>query len=95
MRDGDIVGEMSLLTGAPRTATVTALSPTLTLEIAKQALAAVSRGVAGAGRSISPAMVLRRSAELDALYGPPNWLRAGGAAHDIAERIRRFFSRAG
>jgi signal-transduction protein with cAMP-binding, CBS, and nucleotidyltransferase domain len=36
---GDVVGEMSLLTGAPRNATVTALTRLYTLEITKRAVA--------------------------------------------------------
>jgi len=38
LHDGEIIGEMSLLTRAPRTATVAALRPTVTLEIGKPAV---------------------------------------------------------
>ncbi len=38
---GDVVGEMSLMTGAPRTATATALSSLLLLEITKPGIAAL------------------------------------------------------
>jgi CRP-like cAMP-binding protein len=92
--DGDVVGEMSLLTGARRTATVTALKPTVTLEINREALAPILKASPELAIHFS-AMVLRRSAELEDLYGQPNWLPAGGAANDIVERIRRFFSRSG
>mgnify|MGYP001205419037 CR=1 FL=1 len=90
LRDGDVVGEMSLLTGAARSATVTALRPTVALEISREALAPIL--AASPELSIKfAAMVLKRNAELDNLFGPANWLRTGGVASDITERIRRFF----
>jgi CRP-like cAMP-binding protein len=41
---GDFVGEMSLMTGAPRTATVTPLTPLRVLEITKEAMEELLRG---------------------------------------------------
>ncbi|MBA3365918.1 MAG: cyclic nucleotide-binding domain-containing protein [Actinobacteria bacterium] len=41
LRRGDIVGEMSLVTGEPRTATVTAAVPTTALELSRDAFAGV------------------------------------------------------
>ena len=90
LRDGDLVGEMSLLTGAARSATVTALRPTVTLEITRDALAPILKASPELAIQFS-AMVLRRSAELEDLYGLPNWLRTGGTASDITTRVRRFF----
>jgi CRP-like cAMP-binding protein len=90
LHDDEIVGEMSLLTGAPRAATVTALRPTETLEITRDALKPILDASPELAIKFS-AMVLRRSAELDDLYGQPNWLRTTGVASDLTERIRRFF----
>lgn len=91
LHDGAIVGEISLLTGARRSATVTALRPTVTLEIAKPALQPILEN--------SPALadlfahtIERRKAELEALYGPASWMRHGLSASELAARIRRFFS---
>ncbi len=87
---GDIVGEMSLLTGAPRTATVTAVEAVDTVEIDHAALAPV--------RATAPALVDRfaemlriREKQLAAAYGSAAsaMLRLGDAeVHDL---IRAFY----
>ncbi len=66
---GDVVGEMSLLTGAPRSATVTALRPLVAIEIRKEDLEPLL--------VMSPSlferfaqMVEKRRGELDRIYGP-------------------------
>jgi len=89
LKAGGIVGEMSLLTGAPRNATVTATTPLEVLEVDKSALAnvlwmsndLVDRFVA---------MLMRRQRELDHLYGGVAWgmLRPGKA--ELTNTIRDF-----
>lgn len=92
LKKGDIVGEMSLLTGARRSATVTAATPLDALEISPRALAHVLE--------VSPtlverfaAMIDRRQKELDRIAGGAAWgmLRFGKA--EMASMIRSFFSR--
>ncbi len=88
---GDIVGEMSLLTGAPRSATVTAVEPVEVVEIDHTALAPVLAG--------SPALVDRfaeilrdRQKLLEHLYGGGAWgmLRLGDA--EVHHLIRAFYA---
>lgn len=90
---GAIVGEMSLLTGTPRNATVTALSTVEVVEVDKAALANVlwmSPGLVD--RFVE--MLFRRQLELDRAMGGVAWgtLRPGKA--ELAEMIRTFYQRA-
>lgn len=88
---GDFFGEMSLLTGAPRNATVTAIEPVEVVEIDRKALAPILAG--------SPALVDRfadvlreREKELERVEGSGAWgmLRLGDVeVHDL---IRAFYS---
>ena len=90
---GDFVGEMSLLTGAPRNATVTAVEPVGAYEIRKEVLAPVL--------AESPTLVDRlaetmekRQGELDRVYGSGAWgmVRPGDA--EIHGMIRKFYESA-
>jgi len=90
---GDIFGEMSLLTGARRSATVTAATSLETLEISKQALAHVLEHSPDlVDRFVE--MLNRRQRELDKLAGGNAWgmLRPGKA--ELAGMIRSFFGAA-
>ena len=87
--EGGVLGEVSLLTGAPRSATVTATEPVEALEVDKSALANVLW--------MSPtlvdrfvAMLMRRQRELDKMYGGVAWgmLRPGKA--ELTNTIRDF-----
>ena len=51
---GDIVGEMSLMTGAPRTATATVLAPTRGLEITKSGIEALLEKTPGSPSVSAP-----------------------------------------
>ena len=87
---GDIFGEMSLLTGARRSATVTALEPVRTIEVNKQALAHVlKQSPTLVARFVD--MLTRRQRELDRLAGGHAWgmLRPGKA--ELAGMIGAFF----
>ena len=92
IRPGEIVGEMSLLTGMPRNATVKALSDGEVLEVDKAALANVLW--------MSPdlverfvEMLFRRQGELDRAAGGLAWgtMRPGKA--ELAEMIQKFYQR--
>jgi CRP-like cAMP-binding protein len=90
---GGIVGEMSLLTGSPRNATVTAATKVEALEVDKAALANVLWMAPGlVDRFVE--MLFRRQLELDRAIGGVAWgsLRSGKA--ELAEMIRTFYQRA-
>ncbi len=81
---GEIVGEMSLLTGARRNATVTARAPVEALEIGKVALEAIL--------ARTPELVDRFGAELAERQAELD--RIAAESHetgDVAARIRTFF----
>jgi CRP-like cAMP-binding protein len=89
---GDIFGEMSLLTGARRSATVTALEPVEAIEVNKQALAHVlAHSPTLVDRFVQ--MLARRQRELDRLAGGAAWgmLRPGKA--ELANMISSFFGK--
>jgi len=86
---GDYFGEMSLMTGAPRVATVTTLGETRLLEIGKESfrsiLAAHPELVEGLGRSLR----LRMAERTQAIAGVE---RATPEVQDIFRKIRDFFA---
>jgi CRP-like cAMP-binding protein len=93
LRAGDIFGEMSLLTGARRSATVTAVTPLETIEVSKQALAHVLEHSPDlVDRFVQ--MLSRRQAQLDHAAGGNAWgmLRLGRG--ELASMIRSFFGSA-
>jgi len=86
---GDYFGEMSLMTGAPRVATVTTLGETRLLEVGKESfraiLAAHPELVEGLGRSLR----LRMAERTQAIAGVG---RATPEVQDIFRKIRDFFA---
>ena len=84
LKAGDIVGEMSLMTGARRSATVTAESEVVALEVTKFSLEAI---LARAPELIDRfgEILAERQAALDQLNAPPP------PKDDIVSQIRRFF----
>jgi small-conductance mechanosensitive channel/CRP-like cAMP-binding protein len=88
---GDVVGEMSLMTGAPRTATVTALTRIRVLEITKQDIAALLKANPELFERFSQVLA-KRQLELDALANrKPD---KANVENDILARMKSFFSRA-
>jgi CRP-like cAMP-binding protein len=90
LRAGDIFGEMSLLTGEPRAATVVAQTPVVALEIDRSAV----RPLLDAEPSLSDrfvAMLEKRRIELDRLYGPGMWPFYRRQRRDLASVIRSYF----
>lgn len=89
---GDIVGEMSLLTGARRTATVTTLEPVEVLEVNKEALAHVlSNSPTLVGRFVE--MLLRRQRALDRIAGGSAWGMVRPGKDELTGMITGFFRR--
>ena len=65
---GDIVGEMSLMTGAPRTAWVTTISAMRVLEVTKESIESLLAAEPGLrARILEAAVVLARAARYDNL----------------------------
>jgi CRP-like cAMP-binding protein len=89
---GDIVGEMSLLTGARRSATVTAATPLEVIEVNKQALAHVLKSSPDLVERFA-ALIEKRQHALDKLAGGSAWgmMRLGKA--EMAATIRSFFGK--
>jgi CRP-like cAMP-binding protein len=87
---GAIVGEMSLMTGARRSATVTALAPVAAIEIDKSALEPI---LAGSPQLVDrfAEMLDRRQAELDRVYGAGTWNIFGLGGGDMRSLISTFF----
>jgi CRP-like cAMP-binding protein len=87
---GDIVGEMSLLTGSRRAATVTTLQPTEVLEVNKEALAHVlAHSPTLVDRFVD--MLVRRQRALDRAAGGSAWGVMRPHRDDIEAAIRRFY----
>jgi CRP-like cAMP-binding protein len=84
LKGGDIVGEMSLMTGARRSATVTAATEVTALEVTKFSLEAILTRAPELIERFGE-MLARRQAELDQI--------AADAApkDDMVSQIRRFF----
>lgn len=89
---GDIVGEMSLLTGARRSATVTAATPLRVIEINKDALAHVLKQAPDLVDRFA-ALIDRRQRELDKLAGGSAWGMMRMGKIEIAATIRAFFGK--
>jgi CRP-like cAMP-binding protein len=88
---GDVVGEMSLLTGAPRSATVTAVEAVDVVEVGHQALAPILAAAPALVDRFAE-MLRQRQKELEHVHGGAAWgmLRLGDAeVHDL---IRAFYS---
>lgn len=87
---GDVFGEMSLLTGARRSATVTAVGPVVALEIGRSALQPIL--------AASPALFDRFARMLDTrrfelrIHGDGFWNLYGLPRDQIAPAIRSFFT---
>jgi small-conductance mechanosensitive channel/CRP-like cAMP-binding protein len=94
---GDFFGEMSLLTGAPRSATVRALTQVALIEIRKEEFAALLEARPSIAREVAEVVAARQVRNAAALAAAEPDARAASTArqaHQVLEGIRRFFSRA-
>lgn len=88
---GDIIGEMSLLTGAPRAATVIAQSRVVALEIDRSVIEPLLTAEPKLLDRFAT-MLEKRQTELDKLYGPGLWPFYGPARSNLASVVRSHFS---
>ena len=91
LASGDIMGEMSLMTGAPRTASVTSLTAMRLLEVTKESMEVLLAAEPGLLDRFSHVLAVRQSnlSEIASPTGQKQTLQ-----HDILAQMRQFFSRA-
>jgi CRP-like cAMP-binding protein len=87
---GDVVGEMSLMTGAPRTATVTALTRVRVLEITRETIDDMLKKNPELFERFGRVLA-QRQLEIDALAN--RRVDKGAVERDILTRMRSFFTR--
>jgi CRP-like cAMP-binding protein len=88
---GDIVGEMSLMTGANRTATATAITRVRVLELQKKDIEELLKANPGLARRFAETLSLRQQQLDDAAHRAH---RRESQAGDILDRMMSFFGRA-
>jgi CRP-like cAMP-binding protein len=86
---GDIVGEMSLMTGAPRTATVTSLASLRVLEVTKASIEALLSGNPGLLERFSRVLAARQSGLSE--IATASQIKQS-VERDMLARMRDFFS---
>ena len=86
---GDYFGEMSLLTGAARLATVTAVEETVVLEVGKESFAGILAARPGLVEDLGEALRKRIAERTQAIAGVE---RAVPEPQDLLQRIREFFA---
>ncbi|MBK7781525.1 MAG: mechanosensitive ion channel [Ardenticatenia bacterium] len=95
---GEIVGEMSLLTGEPRTATVSALAETETIDVGKHLFAQVLLADPAIAEGLSVILVRRvleqKARVSEAGSNPEAPVSEHGLRRELQGRIRRFFGMA-
>jgi CRP-like cAMP-binding protein len=91
---GQFFGEMSLLTGVPRLATVTAKDKVSVIEITKAAMKPVFAASPALFDRIA-AVLQKRQSELDQIYDPAFWRRYGGTRQNLASAMRSYMGGVG
>jgi small-conductance mechanosensitive channel len=86
---GDYFGEMSLMTGAPRVATITTLEETRLLEVGKESFRAIVATSPDLVEKLSQSLRLRLAERTQAIAGVE---RATPEIQDIFRKIRDFFA---
>src|SRR5262249_9186979 len=91
---GDCFGEISLLTGEPRTATVIAESDCEVVKIEKSAMRALLLKQPRLAETLSETLAARRSileAEINAFRSNQRIVSSGGTKESFLARLRQFF----
>jgi CRP-like cAMP-binding protein len=88
---GDVVGEMSLMTGAPRNASVTALTRVRVLEVTKSTIELLLQKSPNLAERFSRVLAERQAQNAE-LAG--RMVRREEVQQDLLARITTFFSRA-
>jgi CRP-like cAMP-binding protein len=89
---GDVVGEMSLLTGAPRSATVVAAEPVKAYRVAKAQLAPILEHSPSLYDRFA-AMAENRKAALEQVYGPGIGKLYFASRGQLVAAMRTFFAK--
>jgi small-conductance mechanosensitive channel/CRP-like cAMP-binding protein len=89
LEEGDYFGEMSLMTGAPRSATVAALVETRLLEVGKESFRRLLAAQPNLVEQLGAALQVRESERARAMASVD---RVGPESYDIFQRIHDFFS---
>lgn len=87
---GDIFGEMGMLTGAPRSATVTALTDTICYRLDKAGFESIIHARPDIAEAMSRVLATRRT-QLEGEIAAARAHGESGHADDILDRVRRFF----
>lgn len=90
LASGDIFGEMGMMTGEPRSATVTARTDVVCYRLDKSGFAAILQGRPDIAEALSK-VLFAREAELRGRRKAGTQVPALALRADILERIRRFF----
>jgi CRP-like cAMP-binding protein len=91
---GQFFGEMSLLTGVPRLATVTAKDKVSVIEITKATMKPILAASPALYDRIA-AVLQKRQSELDQIYDPAFWRRYGEARQNLASVMRSYMAGVG
>ena len=90
LQSGDIFGEMGMLTGAPRAATVTARTDTTCYRLDKKGFESILRGRPDIAGAMSQVLSGRRAA-LEHRLAAAHALEGPMRQDDILDSVRRFF----
>jgi small-conductance mechanosensitive channel/CRP-like cAMP-binding protein len=87
---GDVFGEMGMLTGAPRSATVTAVTDTICYRLDKAGFESIIHARPDIAEAMSRVLATRRT-QLEGEIAAAGTRSASVRADDILDRVRRFF----
>lgn len=91
MRPGDVLGEVSLLTGQPRSASAVALTGGMAYEIRKEHIEPVLRARPELAEDLAQLMVRRQTRNRDLLAARQSEVATPAEADDLLARLKAFF----